>query len=142
MLVSAILLAAKMSTIVFVCEHGAAKSVVAAAHFNKLAAEKNLPYRAIARGTEPQPDVALSAANGLRAEGLEPPIAHPLKLTKADIDHATRVITFCELPKELPVDRAKSERWDAPATGDGYEKARDVIVAKVRALIAGLDQKQ
>ena len=32
------------STIVFVCEHGSAKSVVAAAHFNRLAAEARLPY--------------------------------------------------------------------------------------------------
>ena len=31
---------------VFVCEHGAAKSVIATAYFNKLAAERHLPVRA------------------------------------------------------------------------------------------------
>ena len=46
--------AAKPETVVFVCEHGSAKSVIAAAHFNHLAAEKGLPYRAIARGCAPQ----------------------------------------------------------------------------------------
>jgi len=135
MLIAAVFLATKMSTIVFVCEHGAAKSVVAAAHFNRLAEEKHLPYRAIARGTEPQADVSVSAANGLRAEGLQPPVAHPLKLTKADVDAASRVITFCEIPREIAVNPDKSERWDAPATADGYDKARDIIVAKVRALV-------
>ena len=135
MLIAAVFLATKMSTIVFVCEHGAAKSVVAAAHFNRLAEEKHLPYRAIARGTEPQADVSVSAANGLRAEGLQPPVAHPLKLTKADVDAASRVITFCEIPREIAVNPNKSERWDAPATADGYDKARDIIVAKVRALV-------
>lgn len=128
--------------IIFVCEHGAAKSVVAAAHFNRIAEEKHLPYRAIARGTDPQADVSVSAANGLRAEGLQPSIMHPLKLTKSDADNAARIITFCEIPKDFAIDPAKSEHWDAPATADGYEKARDAIVARVRALIRTLEQKQ
>jgi protein-tyrosine-phosphatase len=36
--------------IVFVCEHGAAKSVIAAAWFNRLATERGLLERAIYRG--------------------------------------------------------------------------------------------
>ena len=43
------------------CEHGAALSVVAAAYFNKMAREEHLNMHAIARGTEPQKDVAGSA---------------------------------------------------------------------------------
>ena len=39
--------------VVFVCEHGAAKSVVATAYFNTLAAERGLPFRATFRGTAP-----------------------------------------------------------------------------------------
>ena len=34
-------------TVLFICEHGSAKSVVAAAHFNQIAADRGLPYRAI-----------------------------------------------------------------------------------------------
>jgi len=41
----------KDKAVVFVCEHGAAKSVVATAYFNKLAAERGLPFRATFRGT-------------------------------------------------------------------------------------------
>jgi hypothetical protein len=38
-------------TILFVREHGSAKSIIAAAHFNDAASKNGLPYRAIARGT-------------------------------------------------------------------------------------------
>src|SRR5215467_9813815 len=63
--------AAKPETVVFVCEHGSAKSVIAAAHFNRLAAEKGLPYRAIARGTKPDDVVAPAVKAGLASDGLD-----------------------------------------------------------------------
>ncbi len=44
--------------IVFVCEHGAAKSVIAATYFNKLANEKGLNLKAIARGTHPDQELS------------------------------------------------------------------------------------
>src|SRR5438477_12823807 len=108
--------------VVFVCEHGAAKSVVAAAHFNDLAAKRGLRVRAIARGVEPQAQLAPSAVNGLRGEGLTPPIDAPAKLTAEEARRATRVVAFCELPPELAAG-ARVERWDAPAVGDGYAPA-------------------
>ena len=124
-------------TIVFVCEHGAAKSVVAAAEFNCLAEERHLPYRAIARGTEPQAEISISAANGRRADGLPVPGDTPQKLTAEEVAHAARVIAFCDVPPEL----AKTvTRWDVPAVGDGYEKARDAIVAHVQSLLDELQR--
>jgi hypothetical protein len=42
------------SEIVFVCKHGAALSVVAAAYFNRRAQQKHLHLHAIARGTSPR----------------------------------------------------------------------------------------
>src|SRR5690242_16385787 len=59
-------------TVLFVCEHGSAKSVVAAAHFNRIAAERGLPFRAIARGTVPEPGMAPAAVKGLLEDGLKP----------------------------------------------------------------------
>ena len=49
-----------------VCEHGSAKSVVAAAHFNYIARERNLKLRAISRGTNPDEEIAPKAAEGLK----------------------------------------------------------------------------
>src|SRR5581483_8682919 len=40
--------------VVFVCEHGAAKSVIATMYFNKIAAERGLQARATYRGVNPQ----------------------------------------------------------------------------------------
>ncbi|NOT62115.1 MAG: hypothetical protein HOP19_18030, partial [Acidobacteria bacterium] len=56
--------AAAPPTILFICEHGAAKSVIAAAHFDKLAKARGLKYRAVFRGTNPDPTLAASAVKG------------------------------------------------------------------------------
>ena len=65
--------AARDKAVVFVCEHGAAKSVVATAYFNKLAAERGLPFRATFRGTAPQDNLSVRAVEGLKADGVAVP---------------------------------------------------------------------
>src|SRR5215469_11314470 len=82
------------STIVFVCEHGAAKSVVAAAHFNKLAAEKGLPYRAVSRGTNPEEAIAPAVKSGLAAEGLDVSAWRPRAVSDEDIKRAKSVVSL------------------------------------------------
>ena len=67
--------AARDKAVVFVCEHGAAKSVVATAYFNKLAAERGLPFRATFRGTAPQDNLSVRAVEGLKADGVTVPMA-------------------------------------------------------------------
>src|SRR4051794_21775575 len=76
------------STIVFVCEHGAAKSVIAAAHFNRIASEMKLPYRAVARGTNVDDAIAPAVRTGLAAEGLNVPTWKPQTVTDEDIGRA------------------------------------------------------
>ena len=83
-------------TIVFVCEHGSPKSIVAAAHFYRLAGERDLGLRAVSRGTDPDAENAPNAEGGLRADGLAAVERSPAKFTQADADAAVRVVTFCE----------------------------------------------
>ena len=45
----------KAPQVLFVCPHGAGKSVLASAYFQRLAKEKGLNVRVEARGTEPDP---------------------------------------------------------------------------------------
>jgi hypothetical protein len=52
-------------TILFVCEHGSAKSIIAAAHFNDMAARNGLSYRAIARGVHPGKEIPPYITSGL-----------------------------------------------------------------------------
>ena len=126
------------SQIVFVCEHGAALSVVSAAYFNKIAKEENLNLHAIARGVEPQKDLSVSARAGLNSDGIPFETRHPQRLSMNDAEHARRIITFWPLPakysKLAPVDA-----WsDVPPTADNYGLARDAIVKHLKELISQL----
>ena len=121
--------------ILFVCEHGAAKSIIAAAHFNRLAREENLNLRAIARGTHPDAELSSKTIAGLQEDGLTPTESIPTKLTGAEIESAQRIVYFCDVPEEY---RQKSvvEQWlDIPPVSEDYEKARDAIVANLQKLV-------
>ena len=126
-------------TVVFVCEHGAAKSVVAAAHFNKVAAERGLPFRAVSRGTAPDPTVPPAISTGLKSEGLSVPAGfRPSLVAQADVATAARIVTF---DVSLPVASGSTQvtRWDKlPAFSDGYGPASAAIAARVDALLGEL----
>jgi protein-tyrosine-phosphatase len=126
------------TTIVFLCEHGAARSVLAATYFDKIARELGLEYRAIARGTNPDPALSPQTITGLTRDGLAPKESRPKVLTKSDMQSARRVVSFCELPVEF---RQSSivEFWEAvPPVSENYEWARDVIVDRIRQLLVSL----
>ena len=121
--------------VLFVCQHGAAKSVVGAAHFRRLAAARGLQVDAAAAGTEPDENLGPAAVKGLAAEGLTPAPARPRPITLYDLDTATHVVSFgCDVaPKH-----GRVEQWAAPNVSDGYASARDRIVADVERLVAEL----
>jgi len=123
------------SIIVFVCEHGAAKSVIAAAYFNKLAGERKLDAHAIARGTSPDQELSQKTIAGLREDGLTTTESIPQKLSFADVKSARQVVSFCELPEEFQ-QKATIEYWDdVPPVSENYKKARDVILVKLNRLM-------
>jgi arsenate reductase len=123
------------SIIVFVCEHGAAKSIVAAAYFNKLASDLGLNLRAIARGTHPDRELSPVAVTGLHEVGLTPTESVPRKLSLSDVESAQQVITFCKLPVEYQ-EKAVIEPWEGvPPVSENYEQARDAILERINKLI-------
>lgn len=128
--------------VVFVCEHGSAKSVVAAAHFNKLASERKINLRAIARGTNPDEELSPKTVEGLRADGLVSSEQKPKKLSKDDIVGTARVITFCRLPEDYYKAAAIEEWTSVPPVGEDYNKARDAMVERIRHLLDELKQKK
>jgi len=125
--------------VVFVCEHGAAKSVIAAAYFNKLAAERGLRDRAIYRGASPQPELSTATLKGLRDDGLVLPTEKPAGISQADVDAATHIFAIgCALPARA-VSSGKAEDWaDVPEVSDGYAASRDAIKRHVERLIDAL----
>ena len=60
----------QLTYVVFVCEDGADESLVAAAYFNKLAAERGLAALASFRGVDPENDLSRRAVDGLKADGV------------------------------------------------------------------------
>jgi Protein-tyrosine-phosphatase len=129
-------------TVLFVCEHGAAKSVVAATHFNRLARERHMQLRAIARGTDPAPEIVPNAINGLQAEGLTLDDHTPRRLSSTDVAQAMRVVSFCELPHEYG-DHIPVVRWnDVPPVSENYARARNVIVENVARPLDDLVEKE
>jgi protein-tyrosine-phosphatase len=124
--------------IVFVCEHGAALSVVSAAYFNKLAKEQHLDMHAIARGITPQESLANSATNGLKADGVPSEVQKPQALSQDDLSQSDYVVTFFPLTEKYSTN-VPVESWnDVPPTGAGYDKSRDAILKHMQPLLEKL----
>ena len=131
-------------TVVFVCEHGSAKSVIAAAHFNRIAESKGLPYRAVSRGVHTDAEVPENIRSGLLADGFKGDPAKPKLVADEDIGTAARVMTLgCELPKGSVASTEKITDWsNLPAVSNGYSAARKAIVDRVEKLTKELAEKQ
>src|SRR5512134_231190 len=79
--------------ILMVCEHGNAKSLMAASYFNELAKARHSPFRAVSRGTVPDSTTVPSAiVDGLRTDGFDVSEFHPTAITSADVAASYRVI--------------------------------------------------
>jgi len=125
--------------VIFVCEHGDAKSVIATAYFNKLAAERGLPFRATFRGTSPQDNLSVRAVEGLKADGLPIPSGKPAAITDGDVARATHIFAIgCTLPEKAQRS-GKASDWSDVPDDQGYGPMRDAIVRHVKQL---LDQLQ
>jgi arsenate reductase len=129
-------------TVVFVCEHGAAKSVIATAYFNRIAAERGLRARAIYRGVNPDAALSAAALKGLRDDGLPLPTESPSRIADADVDRASVIFAIgCTLPPSA-VASGKADSWNDVPGDQGYAAMRDAVKRHVERLIADLLKKQ
>jgi arsenate reductase len=128
--------------IMFLCPHNAAKSVIAAADFNRLAAELGLDARADSAGTEPSETVSPVAARLLAGEGVDVSGHVPRHVTADDLNSADRIIAFGCAPETLGVPPEQVEQWaDVPAVSEQPEAARAAIAAHVERLVAELRER-
>ncbi len=124
--------------VLFVCLHGAAKSVLAAADFERMARKRGLPVAAESAGTEPDPEIAPPVLVALEAEGIDMAGKKPRLLTREIAAGASRVIAFgCDLGVAAP-DGTRIEQWeDVPAVSAGLPAARAVIRQHLGRLLDG-----
>jgi arsenate reductase (thioredoxin) len=134
---------ASADTVVFVCEHGSVKSLMAQEWFNRLARERGVSMRAVSRGVTPDASVPAVVADYLAREGFDVRGFKPRPLAKADLGGAVRVIALgadtssVTRAADVPV-----ERWDdiPPAKGQ-YKRTSDAIRARVEVLLNTLKQQ-
>ena len=127
-------------TVVFVCEHGAAKSGIATAYFNKLAAERALPFRATFRGTTPQDNLSVRAVEGLKNDGVPVPSGKPSAISDKDVTDATHIFAIgCTLPDKA-ARSGKAADWSDVPDDQGYAPMRDAIVRHVKQLLDELSR--
>lgn len=86
--------AADTARVVFVCEHGTVKSVVAAAHFNRLARAAGLRAVAISRGTTPDSALPSLVREGLVADGAGAWRDRPSPFRSDDLAGAALIVSF------------------------------------------------
>jgi protein-tyrosine-phosphatase len=118
------------------CPHGAAKSVLASAYFERLAKERGLKVLVRSAGTEPDATIAPAVAAHLQRQGYATSTTPPRKATADDLAQADLVISLgCDL-SGLPTPRGTLMRWDdVPAPSVDFAKADDAIRSKVEALV-------
>lgn len=127
--------------VVFVCEHGSVKSLIAMEYFNRKAQERGLRFRAVARGTAPEPTVPAPIREGLRADGFEVADFVPRLLEASDFDAAALVVSF-DQDITKTVDRVRHVKWDRlPEVMADYPRGRDAIVRQVDSLLDELARK-
>lgn len=125
--------------ITFVCEHGVAKSVIAAAHFNRLAAAAGLNYRAVARGVSVEPVLQAATVTGLQKDGIDSSGFTPTNLNADDEKSSVMVVTIGVDNEPTFVRTAKLKEWDGvPAVSKSYDLARDDLLQRLQALVAEL----
>ena len=122
--------------VAFVCEHGAAKSVIAAEYYRALAANRGKTVVVRPFGIDPDSEVPSHVVDGLRRDGIELSDRTPVGVASESLADADLVVVIgCELPiasaPSIPV-----VRWDGvPAVSDGYDAARTAIVQRVERLL-------
>jgi len=85
------------------------------AYFNKLAAERGLPFRATLRGTTPQDNLSVRAVEGLKADGVVVPSGKPAAISDKDVVDATHIFAIGRTPSDKARQSGKAADWsDVP----------------------------
>ncbi len=130
-------------TILFVCPHNAAKSVIAAAYFQELADQQGLTLHAASAGTEPSPAVAPAVVEVLRRDGIDVADYQPRRVTQEELGTAARVVSLgCDL-RDFTLATVPVEHWDdVPLPSKDLGAACTAIRARVERLVMDLQAER
>jgi chromate transporter len=132
---------APKQTIVFLCQRGGAKSVMAASYFNRIAERTGLPFVAeAAAAEEPYAEVLAPVVRLLDDEGIDVASYKPRRVEESDLRDAERIVGVdCNLDGLTLDPDSVVERWDdVPKVGEDLEGSAAAIRRHVEALAAEL----
>jgi hypothetical protein len=114
--------------------------VLAASHFNTLAARCGLDAVATARGSVPDAAIPDAVLNDLASSGTAPCVDAPTAVTDEDLRDADLIVTFDQPALMAALANSRSAiAWDAlPPVSADVVNARTVIVSRVQSLIDSL----
>jgi chromate transport protein ChrA len=131
--------------VLFVCEHGSAKSLIAKLLFEEAAREAGLEVVVESRGTDPDAEVPPWMRANLTANQMVPDdfAFTPRRVDALRVAGADLVVTFDLAIDAVPglARAAAHERWDGmPAASQQFEASRAAIAARVRSLVDSLSR--
>ena len=128
--------------VLFVCQHGAAKSIIAARQLVALALARGQTLTASAAGVEPDEAIPPHLTAGLRKDGVDDDETPPRAVTREMLENARIVVSFgCDL-SGFAADTPRIIQWSGvPAVSDGYDAARTAIVSRLHAILDEAGQR-
>ena len=125
------------NTILFLCPHGGAKSVMAASYFNRLAHERGLPLTGVAAATEkPYDRVPPLVAALLAREGIDVWNYRPRRVENKDVLRALRIVAIDCDPSKTDTGSLLPERWDdVPKVSEDRRGATRAILRHVEKMV-------
>jgi superoxide dismutase, Fe-Mn family len=127
--------------IAFVCLHGSAKSLIAAAYVDHQARHRDLQFSASASGIEPDAEIPLHVVDGLLRRGIDVRSRIPQRVTRGELDNAGHIVSFgCDLTS-LAGGESAIEHWDeCPTVSEDFDGAWSFITGHVEQLMQRLDK--
>lgn len=127
--------------VVFVCQHGYAKSLVSSRHFERMAEQRGIPVRVVARGITPADSVPGRLVDALGVDGFDVKSYRPQALGMEDLADAEYVVSFGNYVPESP--NASRLDWDdVSALSEDYPRARNEIVDHLNELLDEIETRR
>lgn len=128
-----------VTTVLFVCEHGTVRSLLAKVLFEQCAAQVGLHMQALSRGTRADSVVPPWMLRGLAADHVALGSWRPQTLRPVDLATASLVVSFDVPAAATSAARVPRAQWDGlPSVSRDYSTGRDAIKVRVHQLVDSL----
>lgn len=133
-----------MREILFLCQYGGAKSVMAASYFNRMMEQSSMPFVGVAAAAEtPYERVPDPVADLLERDGIAVRDFKPREVVAEDTRSAEKIVSMdCDL-SAVDLSGSEVERWDdVPRPSVDLDGSASAIRTHVERLVAELRRSQ